>query len=188
MSQGMTVCGPLSDETELHVWLRDYFRDNGWTAARDVRSDDSRVRIDLVVDHPTYGRVGVVAPYFGDDAGSDAAAVHHRITRRYRDESVDGERIELWALCPYWTGINGDSKFFRLQQRHRSNFTREFFAQHGIGYIDLQRPTVVVNVGHDEPGYEIPVGGRDAERYGDEVDIEAIRRVVAERVDRFDYR
>lgn len=193
---GMELCGELGSEDDLQEWLEGFFEQNGWSAIREASPHNSRCSADLIVEHDEYGWVGIETKYFHGDGGGKAADAHHQITRKYRGRTYIGERIDLWAICPYFWGIDSpDYKLKRQQQTTRSKFMREMFCRHGIGFVDLNRPVLLIDFAYSQPHAKIPVGGEYASGGGDyfkeyveDVDIDRIRDAVNRKRERFDYR
>ncbi|WP_458211021.1 hypothetical protein [Haladaptatus sp. NG-SE-30] len=184
---GMELCGRLDSEEELQEWLKEFFESRGWTAIREVTPHGSNYKADLIVEHEAFGWVGIETKYFRNDGGGKAAKAHHQITRRYRGEKYIGKKIDLWAVCPYFWGINSQDPEYQ-QDRIRSVFMREFFGHHGIGYINLNRPTLLIDYAYSDSKQKIPVGGDYLSQYFESVDIEYIRERVQAKRREYDYR
>lgn len=184
------TCGRLESEEELQVWLENYFEEHGWTAIREVSPAHSSVRADLIVNHEDYGWIGIETKYFKNDGGAKIAKAHHQITRKYRGKKYIGKRINLWAICPYFHGINSHThRIKNSQQRLRAKMVREMFCKHGIGYIELNtRSDLLIDFAYSKAIAKIPVNGDEESRHYENVDINAIRESVQDKIERYDYK
>lgn len=187
---GMRLCGELNSEDELQSWLKSFFEDKGWTAIREASPFHTDYKADLIVNHEDYGWFGIETKYFEGDGGAKAAEAHHQITRKYRGRKyVGGNRIDMWAVCPYFWGFNSPNyPGKRRQQGHRATFMREFFCRHGIGYIDLNRTTLLMDFALSTPLAKVPVGGSHTDKYEDGVGVEELREHIQGKLERYDYR
>lgn len=188
---GMRQTGRLDSEEELQLWLEEYFEDNGWIAIREVSPHYSSYKADLIVSHDDYGWFGIETKYFEGDGGGKMADAHHQITRKYRHQHYLGEKISLWAVCPYFSGLHAAGEYSNSrQQQGRATLMREFFCRHGIGYIDLDSSNVKIDFAMSSKETKVPVGG-EYEKYLDEyrekVDMDHIREMVSRKCERFDY-
>jgi len=186
---GMRLCGEMSSESELQEWLEKFFERNGWTAIREVTPHNSQKRADLIVSHDDYGWFGIETKYMHGDGGRKLAEAHHQITRRYRGRKYINQRIDYWAICPYWWGINSPDYVSKHKtQQQRATYTREFFGRHGIGYIDLDRWQFLIDYAYSKPWAKVPVGGDYIDQYYDDVDIEKIDDSIQSKMDEMSYR
>lgn len=186
--KGMDLCGQLDSEDELQEWLEGHFENNGWTAIREVSPRKSNYKADLIVKNDEYGWVGIETKYFDGDGGAKVAKAHHQITRKYRGERYIGNRINLWAFCPYFKSLNSDSRMHSRKQEFRSRFSRELFCKHGIGYIDLDRRELLIDFAYSQPIAKIPVSDESYDRYYDNVDIDEIEKSVRNKMREYDYK
>lgn len=186
--EGPHLCGQLSSEKELQVWLEDYFENHGWTAIREASPHNSNHSADLIVNHAQYGWFGIETKFFDNDGGAKAADAHHQITRKYRGRKYLGHHIDRWAVCPYFKFRNCSSADLQRQQYQRSTFLREMFCRHGIGYVDLDRWQLLLDFAYSNKSYKVPVGGQYLDDYLDAVDIEAIDKSVERKMAQYDYR
>jgi len=187
----MRHTGKLDSEQELQEWLESYFEENGWTAIREVSPNNSTYKADLIVNHEDYGWIGVETKFFEGDGGGKMADAHHQIVRKYRHEKYINNRIRLWAVCPYFSGINDQSEYKKRQQQNRATIMREFFCRHGIGYIDLDKGNVEIDFAYSSSDTKIPVGGdysESLEERREDVDIGKIRDMVSKKCEKFDYK
>jgi len=184
------ICGRLESEEELQVWLESYFEKHGWTAIREVSPAHSDVRADLIVNHEDYGWIGIETKYFKSDGGAKIAKAHHQITRKYRGKKYIGKRINLWAICPYFHGINSQRHGMGgNQQRLRGKIIREMFCKHGMGYIGLDTSTdLLIDFAYSKPIAKIPVNGDEDSRHYENVDIDAIKESVQDKMEKYDYK
>jgi len=182
------ICGQLESEEELQSWLESYFESQGWTAIREVSPHNSSVRADLIVNHDKYGWIGIEAKYFKRDGGAKIAHAHHQIINKYRGKKYLGEKIELWAICPYFYGINRPSGLGANQQRLRCRLIREMFCKHGLGYIGLDtRNDLLIDFAYSRPIAKIPVNLDEESRHYENVDIVEITESVEKKIEKYDY-
>jgi hypothetical protein len=184
---GMILCGELDNEDELQQWLEDYFEEHGWTAIREVSPHNSNQRADLIVQHDDFGWIGIETKYFDGDGGAKAAKAHHQITRQYRGKTYLTDRIDKWAICPYFWGIKSPDYIAYEQPKYRSTFIREFFCRHGIGFIDLERRDMLIDFAYSDLEMKIPVAGPQYEKFIEEVDIQKIEKYVSKKRSEYDY-
>lgn len=183
------ICGRMESEEQLQIWLENYFEEHGWIAIREVTPARSSVRADLIVNHEDYRWIGIEAKYFKRDGGAKIAKAHHQITRKYRGKKYIGNRIDLWAICPYFHGMNSQSHSIGSKQQHlRARLMREMFCKHGIGYIGLDTSNdLLIDFGYSVPVAKIPVNGNKESRHYENVDINEIRERVQKKMEKYDY-
>lgn len=182
------VCPQLDNEDELQAWLKSHFEENGWTAIREVKPHGSDYSADLLVNHDRYGWIGIECKYFDHDGGSKIAKAHHQIVTKYRGEKfIKNNRVNLWAICPYFKGIGATSQYYRNQQELRQKLLREMFCAHGMGIIKLNRYSLLIDFAYSQSGSKIPVSERSDYHSHEKVDIENIRDIVSKKMDRLNY-
>ncbi|ERG97763.1 MAG: hypothetical protein J07HQX50_01791 [Haloquadratum sp. J07HQX50] len=131
--------GPVSSERELQENLNSYFEAHDWIALREQSPKGSRVKADLIVNNKTYGWFGIETKYFTNDGGSKVADVHHQIVPKYRSKKYFTHRINLWVVCPYFSGADVEGDEWQTQRANwRHSYTREFFCRHSCA---RQSPT-----------------------------------------------
>lgn len=168
---GMDMCGKLESEDELQEWLEAAFEESGWTAIREVSPHSSDYRADLIVEHDEYGWFGIETKFIGSNQGPmDMAKAHHQIVQKYRGRKYIGNRIDLWAVCPYIKFTNckefpDDGKEDRRQRRRferekwgKINHTKAFFSHSGIGWINLNHYHLNMEFIQSTSGGRVPVG------------------------------
>lgn len=157
---------------------------------REVKPAHSSVRADLIVKHEKYGWIGIEAKYFKRDGGGKAAKAHHQITRKYRGKKYAGRnKIDLWAICPYFHGRNNErNRLGYRPHQQRANMIREMFCKHGIGYIDLTRSELLIDFSFSKANSKIPVKDDEESRHYENVDADAIRENVQDKMEEYDYR
>jgi hypothetical protein len=47
----------LSNEDELQIYLKEQLERQGWTVTREMNPDQSDLRVDLLLNHDTFGRI-----------------------------------------------------------------------------------------------------------------------------------
>lgn len=177
----------LNDEDELQVYLKDQFETQGWNVRREVRPDGSENRVDLILSHGVFGRIGVETKYVGRKGGDIVPAKgHHQITQQYWNETYGGDKIALWALCPYIVSDYDESvrQYTEtvLDRRHKA--ARSYCNQYGIGYLELTTNFTRIEYAENVRARRIPAFPVESEippkDYRD-VDIDAIRELVETR-------
>jgi hypothetical protein len=183
------VCPVLDSEDELQEWLESHFEENGWTAIREVQPHGSDYQADLLVNHDRYGWIGIECKYFDHDGGAKIAKAHHQIVSKYRGKKyIKNNRVNLWAIAPYFKGIGATSRYYRNQQELRQTLIREMFCAHGIGIIKLNRPILLVDFAYSQNASKIPVS--ESNKYDchhNDVDIDKIRGKVEQKIKRYSY-
>lgn len=185
---GMSLCGTIESEDQLQDWLESYFEKQGWTAIREVSPHNSNYKADLVVNHSDYGWMGIETKYFDGDGGAKIAQAHHQLTRKYRGEKYIGNRINLWAFCPYFNAYNSPSRIHSRTQITRAELSRELFCKHGIGYIDLDRNELLIDFAYSQPVAKVPVDANANDRYYENVDMDDIQKAVKRKMEKYDYK
>lgn len=168
-----------SDEDELQRILAEVFRSNGWTAIREYTPDKSQKRIDLFVEHPKYGKIGIETKHLRSDRdGSTLAQAYIQITRDYWKKRYNGEKILLWAIAPYFSPGKLLGSIDDDQIKH---FVREFITATGVGYIDCHADTLTARFSESSFSKTIPIAGPYVSTYSDRVQLERLRNHVRER-------
>ena len=181
----MKKIGKLSDEDELQIYLKEQFERQGWTVMREVNPDHSNLRVDLLLSHDTFGRIGIETKYVQKTDGDIILAEGHKqITRRYWNEKYQDEKILLWALCPYLEGEyeNEKSDYHRTLLKRRHQAAGSFCNQYGIGYLQLTTHYTSINYAAHVPELRIPAFPVEDDipyRSYETVNIKSIRNSVA---------
>jgi hypothetical protein len=197
---GMELCGVIESEDELQEWLEGAFEDAGWTAIREVSPHGSNLRADLLVQHEEFGWFGVETKFIGKSQGPiNLAKAHHQIVQQYRGRRYLGNKIDLWAVCPYIRCAHTTSdEHTRFEERKWSqvNNLQPFFQHSGIGWINLDHYALSMRFIYADSSGRVPTTklaekyhGEYEEKYRDivrgwfdDVDMEAIRRWAANSV------
>ena len=187
MSYTRTDLGKLDNEDELQVYLKEQFEAQGWNVRREVSPDGSESRVDLILSHDVFGRIGVETKYIGKRGGDIILAQgHHQITQQYWNETYDGDKIVLWALCPYIASNYDDSvgQYTRTVLNRRHKAAKSYCNQYGIGYLQLTTHFTRIAYAENVRARRIPAFPVESEippkDYRD-VDIDVIRRLVKDR-------
>lgn len=187
MTYARTDLDELNNENELQIYLKEQFESQGWNVRREVCPDKSESRVDLILSHDVFGRIGVETKYVGKRGGDIILAQgHHQITQQYWNETYDGDKIALWALCPYITSSYDESieQYTKtvLDRRHKA--ARSYCNQYGIGYLELTTHFTRIEYAENVRARRIPAFPVESEippkDYRD-VDIDAIRDLVENR-------
>ena len=197
---------PPQDEDDLQRWLAKQFDDNGWYVERELESQSSEGRADIVAKHDEYGWFGVETKFFDNTGGAAFADAHHQIVKKYRNERFLGEDILAWSVCAYFPemrrDILGDDDLLGNRAKHISKFMREAFCRHGIGYIHLDKWVTEMDFGYSNSWAKVPISyqtvdndkpwdtgyeGRFSERK-EEADAEKIRARIRRKMKEYPYR
>jgi len=180
--------GPVSSEAELQRNLKSYFEKHNWLAVREVSPTDSRVKAELIVKHDTYGWFGIETKYFNNDGGGKVADAHHQIISQYRGKRYINDRINLWAVCPYFSGADSDGDEWHNERASwRQQYTRELFCKHGVGYVNPRRNPLLIDFAYSVPTRKVPVDTNRETRHHRNVDIEEIRAAVKKKMEKYSY-
>ena len=175
-----------NSENELQRKLEQHFENHGWVAIREVSPHGSNVKADLIVEHDSYGWFGIETKYFSRDGGAKLADAHHQIVSKYRGRRYIGNRINLWAICPFFTGYDSD-EWHRQRAEWRSDFVREFFCRHGVGYVNPSRSPLLIDFAYSTASYKVPVDTDRQTRHHENVDIDRIRSSVKRKIEEYQY-
>lgn len=186
------VIESVSSETDLQEQLQSYFKMHDWIALREQSpvgvGSQSNVRADLIVNHDTYGWFGVETKYFNSDGGAKVADAHHQIVSKYRSRKYINHRINLWVICPYFSGSGDDSDKWHTQRANwRQSYTREFFCRHGIGFLNPHRDSLLLDFTYSDAEKKVPVDTDRETRHHRNVDIEKIRTSVERKIKKYGY-
>jgi hypothetical protein len=177
----------LDDEDELQRYLKEQFDNKGWDVSREVSPDESNYRVDLLLTHLTIGRIGIETKYVGvGDGPTSIARAYEQITDQYWDKRYSGEKILLWAICPYFERayIDDEDGYNHQQVTFRSRWTANFFGHFGIGYLRVDRRYTLIDYGYSTSKRKIPafpVTDDIPFRYYENIDIENIRASVRDK-------
>ena len=167
---GMDLCGVINNEDELQEWLESTFEEAGWNAIREVSPHGSDYRADLIVESEKYGWFGIETKFIGDSQGpAEMAKAHHQIVEKYRGKKYIGNKIDLWAVCPYIQYANidkeeqeepagGGSFDYERMKRRQVLGTRPFFTQTGIGWVGLDHYSLEIEFVQSRGYGTVPTG------------------------------
>lgn len=178
--------GSVSSEDQLQEELEEHFEAHGWTAIREVSPHASNLKADLIVEHDSHGWFGIETKYFDGDGGGKVADAHHQIVSKYRGKRYIGNKINLWAICPYFSGFDKD-EWHAQRADWRNDFVRELFCRHGIGYVNPLRSPLLIDFAYSTASYKVPVDTDRHTRHHENVDITEIKSSVEEKIERFGY-
>lgn len=123
-------------ESEFQDWLEEKFESAGWTAIQEVSPHRSNYRVDLLLIHDEFGRIGMELKRL--TGGTDAGTAHQQIVRQYSGRKYIGERVDKWAFAPYMPKLQfeqekRDSSF----QYGKMEVLEHFFQSYGIGVLNV---------------------------------------------------
>jgi len=176
----------VNSEEDYKKYLERVFMNNGWSVDREVYPDGSRRQVDIIAQHPEYGKYGIEAKYT-NYGGSTPAHAHHQIVKKYREQTFDGEKILKWVYAPFYT-LRADATepdHHRNPPRHMwvNELLMPLFNSHGIGYLDQSDLTIrFQDVATD---YVVPIQNY----FGvPPVDVAKINNYVYRKMEEYDYR
>jgi len=177
----------VNSENELQERLEQHFERHGWVAIREASPRNSNVRADLIVSHDDYGWFGIETKYFDGDGGGKVADAHHQIVSKYRGKRYIGHRIDLWAICPYFSGWDSDDDWYKKRAKHRDQLIRELFCRHGVGYANPLRDPLLLDFAYSVAEQKVPVATDRQTRHHENVDVELIRESVTRKMREYEY-
>ena len=176
----------VNSEEDYKKYLERVFMNNGWSVDREVYPDGSRRQVDIIAQHPEYGKYGIEAKYT-NYGGSTPAHAHHQIVKKYREKTFDGDKILKWVYAPFYT-LRADATEPHHQPdppRHKwvNELLMPFFNSQGIGYLYQSDLTICFN--NVATGYVVPIQNY----FGvPSVDVGKINNYVYRKMEEYDYR
>ncbi|MFD1572060.1 hypothetical protein [Halorubrum laminariae] len=134
-------------EEDVTAGLIEHFEAGGWTTATERFSDDGSGRIDLLVEHPAIGRIGIeIKTLHGYSGRSYADGIAQLL--RYRELEFDGEPLDYWAFDPVVEnrrrlGSHGGPDFKQFQDLMQAMANRL-----GFGYLNHFSEELVFRASH----------------------------------------
>lgn len=108
---------------------------------REVRPDRSKYKVDMILIHKKFPRIGIEVKYLRPgEGGSVLADAHKQIVNQYWDKKYLGEKIDLWAIAVYgnkFTYDNAEQGGYRARYEMKVEFAQNFFNRWGIGFLRL---------------------------------------------------
>lgn len=184
MSDKLTV-GGINSETALVDFLDQGLSSHGWHTDREVSPKGYDYRVDLIASHEVFGRIGIEAKHItkAGGGGKKIARAHEQITRQYWDKEYSGEKILLWAVCPFFSRLYG--KIGEGQKKSiwaYEKLTAEIFRHYGVGFVSITEQYANIRYGHGPITDSIPLFPieRDLPEV-DEHDVAEIREKVKDK-------
>jgi hypothetical protein len=176
----------VRSEKSYKMYLKRIFERHGWTAEREVYPDNSKKQVDIIAEHPSYGKYGIEAKYT-NYGGSTPAHAHHQIIKKYREQRFDGKKILKWVYAPYYRLRSDATEPYHQPDPPRHTWVNEllmpFFNSHGIGYLDQSDLTIRFQDVATE--YIVPIQNYFG---APPVDVEKIDNYVRRKRQEYDYR
>jgi len=148
----------IGDESDYKDFLEDYFSDHGWTVIREEAPAGTGYSADMLIEDDELGWFGIEAKVT-NYGGSQPAAAHHQIVKKYRGRMYIGHRINRWIYAPFYQYPEGAKLSTDIPDPQRQSIVTElicpFFSKHGIGYLDPFRWVIKFQL-HD-PKYTISI-------------------------------
>lgn len=139
----------FESEQEFQDYLELQLEEEGFTAIQEVRPHNSQYRVDLLLLHDEYGKIGLELKYL--TGGTDAADAHRQIVRQYSNKRYMGDRVTKWVFAPYMPKLQAELEHTNFgHQRGKLNGLKHFFQSYGIGVLDV----------HDSPYCQFEWGNR----------------------------
>lgn len=178
MTNPILVQSP-KNEDELQDSLIELFRANDWTALKEVCPDWGQKRVDIIAEHPEYGRIGIETKFIrtGRD-GRRLAEAFMQVTRDYWHREYNRSEIQLWAIAPYYQpgSVRPPQNDDQIQ-----DFVKQFLTRVGVGVLDVHADTIKIEFSTASRGKTVPVAGPHIRTYQHRLDIDAVREFVQDR-------
>jgi hypothetical protein len=172
----------IGDESDYKDFLEDYFSDHGWTVIREEAPAGTAYSADMLIEDDELGWFGIEAKVT-NYGGSQPAAAHHQIVKKYRGRMYIGHRIDRWIYAPFYQYAADAADSTDIPDPQRQHIVTElvcgFFNKHGIGYLDPFRWTITFKM--DVPSISI-------QDETPETAIAAIDSYVNKRIEEYSYR
>jgi len=129
----------IGDESDYKDFLQELFEENGWTVIREEAPAGTGYSADMLIEDDELGWFGIEAKVT-NYGGSQPAAAHHQIVKKYRGRMYIGHRINRWIYAPFYQYPEGAKLSTDIPDPQRQAIVTElvcpFFSKHGIGYLD----------------------------------------------------
>jgi len=129
----------IGDESDYKDFLEEYFSDYGWTVIREEAPAGTGYSADMLIEDDELGWFGIEAKVT-NYGGSQPAAAHHQIVKKYRGRMYIGHRIDRWIYAPFYEYAADADDSTDIPDPQRQHIVTElmcsFFNKHGIGYLD----------------------------------------------------
>lgn len=141
----------FADESEYRIWLADKFREFGWDAWEEVKSNDGTSRADLVVEKEPWGVIGIELKYADKLTPRYWAGALKQI-KKYESKSF-GLGIDNWAVGSDQSELAG-----RRHQQAMRNYEvfKQFFNVLGYGWLRTERVFSIV-FNYSNPAVKVPI-------------------------------
>lgn len=130
---------PLPDfdsEQEFQDYLERVLEESGFTAIQEVKPHRSDYRVDLLLIHDDYGKIGLELKYL--TGGTDAAQAHEQIVRQYSGKKYLGDRVVKWVFAPYMPKLQSEQEHTAHGfQKGKHQVLKHMFQSYGIGFLDV---------------------------------------------------
>jgi len=145
----------FDNEPEFHAWLVKFFESKGWSALSEQSPHYSDYRADIIVQDPiSTNWVGLEIKHFNSKrCGSKHSRALEQITQQYGGRNYwFGEKIDAWCYVPYVSNLRGKI------DRGDMHLLREMFCYFGIGFLNLNRRSAVLNFAASDKSKKVFVG------------------------------
>lgn len=125
-------------EKEFQNYLESELEDSGYTAIQEVSPDRSNYRVDLLLMHDIYGKIGLELKRL--TGGTDAADAHRQIVKQYSREKYLGDKVRKWVFAPYMPKLQSEQEHtMHGFQAGKLEVLKHFFQSYGIGVLDVHQ-------------------------------------------------
>lgn len=184
-------------EEEFRDALAEIFDQNGWYVETELKSNTSDYRADIIVQKSDYGWFGIETKYFTSDVSGDKLSdAHEQIIGKYQGEKFLNHEVKLWCFAGFFESLrkrslNADCPY-ETKPAWKSNsvrsepwqfFIREFFCNHGVGYIPINEHNLRMDFSYSDRRQKVPIingGSYDP-------DIRLIRSEVDKKINSLTY-
>jgi hypothetical protein len=184
-------------EDEFRDTLAGIFDRNGWYVETELKSNTSDYRADIIVQKSGYGWFGIETKYFtGEMSGRKLSDAHEQIIGKYQGEKFLNHQVDLWCFAGFYESLRERSlntdRPYETEPAWKSNtvhsepwqfFIREFFCNHGVGYIPINGYYLRMDFSYSDNQQKVPI--TDNSRHNP--DIELIQSEVNKKISSLAY-
>jgi hypothetical protein len=173
----------FDSEQEFQDYLESQLERQGYTAIQEVKPHKSNYRVDLLLIHDDYGKIGMELKYL--TGGTDAANAHRQIVDQYAGRRYLGNKVIKWVFAPYMPKLQSEQEHtVHGFQKGKRDIIENMFNSYGIGFLDVHSsPYCSFNWGKGKeykmPAFTAKSGTLDEP---DDMDLEQINNRSRERL------
>jgi hypothetical protein len=126
----------FESEQEFQDYLEKQLEEQGYTAIQEVKPHRSNYRVDLLLLHDDYGKIGIELKYL--TGGTDAANAHRQIVDQYSGRKYLGDKVIKWVFAPYMPKLQSEQEHtMHGFQKGKHEVLQHMFQSYGIGFLDI---------------------------------------------------